>query len=231
MRVRSSIGSALLTVVAMAALTACGDNDARPASQAVATSTQVGGAQPGSPVENAPSESPAADEPDTGDGSGPIDASVPAPTAAAPPTQPVAVESPVQDPVQPQIPPVSNPDGDLASTIMGDWQRHASILHLDPDPASSTFTTGASCCDVETWTATYTPIGDDKEDGVVVTLLERTFLAGDGLGGTLYEGKRFEASPSIGYNDTRVLMTYDLGDAPGVNTWCRSGHGVPECGA
>ncbi|MDV6260943.1 hypothetical protein [Rhodococcoides yunnanense] len=228
MRVRSSIGSALLTVVAIAALTACGDNDARPAPQAVATSTQVVGAQPAAPVENTPWESPVADEPDTSDGSGPIDASVPVPTAA----QPVAVEPPVQDPVQPEIPPASTPDGDdLASTIMGDWQRHASILHLDPDPASSTFTTGASCCDVETWTATYTPIGDDKEDGVVVTLMERTFLAGDGLGGTLYEGKRFEASPSIGYNDTRVLMTYDLGDAPGVNTWCRSGHGVPECGA
>ncbi|MCZ4521825.1 hypothetical protein O4220_25170 [Rhodococcus ruber] len=228
MRVRSSIGSALLTVVAVAALTACGDDDAGPAPHSVATSTPVAGAQPGASVENAPSESPVAAEPDTSDGSGPIDASVPPSTAA----EPVAVEPPVQVPVQPQIPPASNPGGDdLASTIMGDWQRHASILHLDPDPASSTFSTGSSCCDVETWTATYTPIGDDKEDGVVVTLVQRTFVAGEGLGGVLYEGKRFEASPSVGYNNTRVLMTYDLGDAPGVNTWCRSGHGVPECGA
>lgn len=228
MRVRSSIGSALLTVTAMAALTACGTDDPRPAPQAAATSTQVAGALPAAPVENAPSESPVVDEPDTGDGSGPVEASVTPPTT----DRPVVVDPPVQDPVQPEVPPASNPDGDdLASTIMGDWQRHASILHLDPDPASSTFTTGSSCCDVETWTATYTPIGDDKEDGVVVTLLQRTFVAGDGLGGVLYEGKRFEASPSLGYNDTRVLMTYDLGDAPGVNTWCRSGHGVPECGA
>lgn len=71
----------------------------------------------------------------------------------------------------------------------------------------------------------------DRDDGVVVTLVQRTFLVGDGLGGTLYEGKTFEASPSIGYDDTRVLMTYGLGDSPGVSTWCRSGQGVPECGA
>lgn len=229
MRVRS-FGSAMLAVVAIATLTACGGNDTGPAPQAAPPSTPAAVAPPAAPVENAPSESPVAVEPD--DGSGPSEASVTTPTAVLPPAQPSVDEPPVQDPVQPEIPPVSNPgDDDLASTIMGDWQRHASILHLDPDPASSTFSTGSSCCDVETWTATYTPIGDDKEDGVVVTLVERTFLAGDGLGGVLYAGKRFEASPSIGYNDTRVLMTYDLGDAPGVNTWCRSGHGVPECGA
>lgn len=231
MRFRSSMGYVLLSVVAIAALTACG-SDARPEPQAVTTSTQVAGAQPAAPVENVPSTSPVAGEPGISDGSGPMDASVAPPTAVSAPAQPVVVEPPRQDPVEPQSPPSSNPDGDdLAATIMGDWQRHASKLHLDPDPASSTFTTGANCCDVETWTATYTPIGNDKEDGVVVTLLERTFLVGDGLGGTLYAGKRFEASPSVGYNDTRVLMTYDLGDAPGVNTWCRSGHSVPECGA
>ncbi len=195
----------MLAVVAVAALGACGADStpARTTPGPIASSTAPAMAAPATEVDTAVEE-PA-----------PID------------DRPEPTETAAGDPVRTDS---SSSDGQ-APTLVGDWQRHASVLHLDPDPASSTFTTGTSCCDVETWTATWTPIGANGDDGVVVTLVQRTFLSGDGLGGSLYEGGTFEASPSIGYNGTRVLMTYGLGDAPGVLTWCRSGQGVPECGA
>ncbi|MGV8875517.1 MAG: hypothetical protein ACOH2Q_23540 [Rhodococcus sp. (in: high G+C Gram-positive bacteria)] len=225
MKTRSSIGSVLLTVVAVATLSACGSNGTAAAPLAPTSTTT---AIPAASASLEPSPSDIASPADTGaalDQPEPdttLDDTGPAPETVPAESIPAHEQAPEPEPAQSD--PVSSTG---ASNVLGHWQRHASTLDLEDVPPMSTLSMGASCCDTENWSVTWTP----TPSGVNVTLLARTFLAGSGVDGMLYEGKSFSAKPTIGYNGTPVLITYGLGDDPGISTWCRSGQGVPECGA